>query len=119
MFEKYVQSEDRVDAEKLIYKKVVSLIDELRNDIENTSKLDKYLDMELDGVMTNLRTEIPKLNKRYYMLFGYLALGFNNSIISHFMGCSENAVRIIKNRLKSTIKTSEAEHKLEFLQIIG
>ena len=119
LFEKYVQSEDRVDAEKLIYKKVVSLIDELRNDIENTSKLDKYLDMELDGVMTNLRTEIPKLNKRYYMLFGYLALGFNNSIISHFMGCSENAVRIIKNRLKSTIKTSEAEHKLEFLQIIG
>lgn len=119
LFEKYVQSEDRVDAEKLIYKKVVSLIDELRNDIENTSKLDKYLDMELDGVMTNLRTELPKLNKRYYMLFAYLALGFNNSIISHFMGCSENAVRIIKNRLKSIIKTSEAEHKLEFLQIIG
>lgn len=119
LFEKYVQSEDRVDAEKLIYKKVVSLIDELRNDIENTSKLDKYLDMELDGVMTNLRTELPKLNKRYYMLFAYLSLGFNNSIISHFMGCSENAVRIIKNRLKSTIKTSEAEHKLEFLQIIG
>ena len=119
LFEKYVQLEDRVDAEKLIYKKVVSLIDDLRNDIENTSKFDKYLDMELNGVMTNLRTELPKLNKRYYMLFAYMALGFNNSIISHFMGCSENAVRIIKNRLKSTIKTSEAEHKLEFLQIIG
>ena len=119
LFEKYMQSDDRVDAEKLIYKKVISLIDDLRRDIENTSKFDKYLDTELGGIMKHLHTEFPKLNKRYYKLFGYLALGFNTSIISHFMGCSENAVRIIKNRLKSTIKSSEAEHKTEFLEIIG
>ena len=119
LFEKYLQSDGRIDAEKLIYKKVVSLIDDLRNDIENTSKFDKYLDTELGGIMNLLRTEFPKLNKRYYKLFGYLALGFNTPIISHFMGCSENAVRIIKNRLKSIIKNSEVEHKSEFLEIIG
>ena len=71
MFEKYRQSDGRVDAKKLIYKKVVSLIDDLRNDIENTSKFDKHLDLELDGVMTKLRTELPKLNKRYYMLYHF------------------------------------------------
>lgn len=119
LFEKYLQSDGRVDAEKLVYKKVVSLINELRKDIENSSRFDKILDSELDGMMTNLRTEFPRLNQRYYMLFGYLALGFNSPIISHFMGCSENAVRIIKSRLKSTIKNSEAKHKSEFLEVIG
>ena len=118
LFEKYLQSEGRVDAEKLVYKKVVSLINELKKDIENTSRFDKILDTELDGMMTNLRNEFPKLNQRYYNLFGYLAIGFNTSIIAHFMGCSENAVRIIKNRLKSTIKNSDAVHKSEFMEII-
>lgn len=119
LFEKYLQSDGRIDAEKLVYKKVVSLINELKRDVENSSRFDKLLDSELDGMMTNLRTEFPKLNHRYYMLFGYLALGFNYPIISHFMGCSENAVRIIKNRLKSTIKNSDAEHRTEFLEVIG
>ena len=119
LFEKFLQSDGRIDAEKLVYKKVVSLINELKKDIQNSSRFDKILDSELDGIMTNLKTEFPKLNQRYYMLFGYLALGFNYPIISHFMGCSENAVRIIKNRLKSTIKNSDAEHKSEFLEVIG
>ena len=119
LFEKFLQSDGRIDAEKLVYKKVVSLINELKKDIQNSSRFDKILDSELDGIMTNLRNEFPKLNQRYYMLFGYLALGFNYPIISHFMGCSENAVRIIKNRLKSTIKNSDAEHKSEFLEVIG
>ena len=119
LFEKFLQSDGRIDAEKLVYKKVVSLINELKEDIQNSSRFDKILDSELDGIMTNLKTEFPKLNERYYMLFGYLALGFNYPIISHFMGCSENAVRIIKNRLKSTIKNSDAEHKSEFLEVTG
>lgn len=119
LFEKYILSEDRVDAERLIYKRVVSLINELRRDIENSTKFDKNLDYELNGMMTNLRTELPKLNKRYYTLFGYLALGFNSPIISHFMGCSENAVRIIKNRLKTIVRNSDAEHKSDFLEVIG
>ena len=119
LFEKYMQSDGRVDAEKLIYKKVVSLIDDLRNDIEKTSKFEKYLDLELGEIMKQLHAEFPKLNERYYMLFGYLALGFRYPVISHFMGCSENAIRIIKNRLKSTIKNSDAKHKSEFLEVIG
>lgn len=119
LFEKYLQTEDRVDAERLIYKRVVSLIDELRKDIENSTRFDRNLDEELNGMMTKLRTELPTLNKRYYTLFGYLALGFNSTIISHFMGCSENAVRIIKNRLKGIVKNSDAEHKLDFLEVIG
>ena len=119
LFEKYMQSDGRLDAEKLIYKKVVSLIDDLRNDIEKTSKFEKYLDLELGGIMKQLHAEFPKLNERYYMLFGYLALGFRYPVISHFLGCSENAIRIIKNRLKSTVKNSDAEHKSEFLEVIG
>lgn len=119
LFERYLQSDGRADAEKLVYKKVVSLINELKKDISNNSRFDRALDSELNGMMTNLKTEFPRLNQRYYILFGYLALGFKSPIIAHFMGCSENAVRIIKNRLKSTIKDSDAEHRADFLEVIG
>ena len=119
LFERYLQSDGRADAEKLVYKKVVSLINELKKDIENSSRFDRILDSELNGMMTNLKTEFPRLNQRYYILFGYLALGFKSPIIAHFMGCSENAIRIIKNRLKSTIKDSDTEHKAEFLEVIS
>lgn len=119
LFERYLQSDGRADAEKLVYKKVVSLINELKKDISNNSRFDRALDSELNGMMTNLKTEFPRLNQRYYILFGYLALGFKSPIIAHFMGCSENAVRIIKNRLKSTIKDSDAEHRADFMEVIG
>ena len=46
LFERYLQSDGRADAEKLVYKKVVSLINELKKDIENTSRFDKTLDRE-------------------------------------------------------------------------
>lgn len=119
LFERYLQSEGRVDAERFIYKRVVSLVKDLRKDIEYSTDFENNLDSELNGILTNLRSELPELNKRYYKLFVYLALGFGSPVISHFMGCSENAVRIIKTRLKSTIKNSNAEHKSDFLEVIG
>jgi hypothetical protein len=70
LFERYLQSDGRADAEKLVYKKVVSLINELKKDIENSSRFDRILDSELNGMMTNLKTEFPRLNQRYYILFG-------------------------------------------------
>lgn len=119
LFDKYIQSEGRIDAEKMIYKQVVSLIKDLRKDIENCKKFERTLDADLNGVMTHLRREFPSLKEKDYTLFGYLALGFDAYIISHFMGCSPNSVYINKSRLKKLIEASETEHRSEFMEIIS
>lgn len=118
LYDQYVQTGGRVDSERLIYKNVVSLIDELRNEISNREEFEEMLDKDLDGIMVKLRSELIGLNKKDYVLFGYLALGFDATIISHFMDSTVNTVYIRKSRLKKAIEESEAEHKSLFMEII-
>lgn len=119
LFEQYTNSTGRVDAERQIYKKVVSLIDELRDEIDNGEGFEKILNADLDGIMEKLRREVPKLNRKDLILFGYFALGFDPTIISHFMNTSINTIYIRKSRMKKSIEESESEHKSEFLEILS
>lgn len=119
LFDQYVQSDGRVDSEHLIYRKVVSLIDELRTEIGSNNDFESMLNNDLDGIMIKLRSALPDLKKKDYTLFGYLALGFDATIISHFMDCTVNTIYIRKCRLKKAIEESDSEHKNLFLEIIA
>ena len=119
LFDQYIQSGGRIDSERIVYKKVVSLIDELRGEIENSEGFEAMLDADLDGIMTKLHTELPDLKKKDFSLFGYLALGFDATIISHFMDCTVNTIYIRKSRLKKAIEESDADHKQLFMEVIS
>ena len=119
LFDQYIQSGGRIDSERIVYKKVVSLIDELRGEIENSEDFEAMLDADLDGIMTKLHTELPDLKKKDFSLFGYLALGFDATIISHFMDCTVNTIYIRKSRLKKAIEESDADHKQLFMEVIS
>lgn len=119
LFDKYVSSEDRVDAEAVVYRKVVAIIKNLRNDVENDRKLERTLDADLGGIMTALKTEFPNMKQKDYTMFGYLALGFDAPIISHLMGMNPNQVYVSKYRFKKLIEDSESTRKSEFLAILS
>jgi tetratricopeptide (TPR) repeat protein len=119
LFDKYLHSEDRIDAESIVYRQVVSLIKELRKDIENDRKLERTLDADLGGIMTCLKTEFPNLKQKDYTLFGYLALGFDALIISRLMGTNQNTIYVSKYRLKKLIEASNTSRKSEFLTILS
>lgn len=119
LYYKYIQSDRRVDAESLIYKKVVSLINDLRHEIVNNTKLERMLDEDLNGLLTQFHTEYPEFSKRDYTLMAYLTLGFDATLISHFMNCTPNSIYIRKSRLKKIIEEADTEHKEVFLEIIG
>lgn len=119
LFDQYIQSGGRIDSERIVYKKVVSLIDELRGEIENSEDFEAMLDADLDGIMTKLHTELPDLKKKDFSLFGYLVLGFDATIISHFMDCTVNTIYIRKSRLKKVIEDSDADHKQLFMEVIS
>lgn len=117
LFEEYVLSNGRIDKERIIYKKVVAIIEELRNDMNNSQAFESMLDNDLYGVMTNLRKEMPKLKEKDYLLFGYVALGFDTTVISHFMNCTANTIYIRKSRLRRKIEEADPKHKSQFFDI--
>ena len=119
LYERYTMSDGRTDADKIMYREVTRLIDELRHDIKDSKVLERMLDDDLDGLLSTLRNEIPDLTRKDHTLIGYLALGFDVVMTSHFMNCSPNSIYIRKSRLKKTIEESDAEHKEVFLEIIG
>ena len=119
LYEKYVQSDGRTDVEHLMYKKVVSIINDLRNDIGDSKSLERILNEDMNEILSFLHKELPDLSKKDHILIGYLALGFDTVLISHFLNCTTNSIYIRKSRLKKTIEESDAEHKKLFLEIIG
>lgn len=119
LYDKYLQSDGRTDAEHLIYKKVVSIINDVRNDMGNSTNLEKILNEDLNELYTLLYTELPDLSKKDRILIGYLVIGFDVVLISHFMNCTPNSIYIRKSRLKKIIEESNTEHKDVFMEIIG
>ena len=56
----YLQDKNRADIEKVMFQRVMLLIDDIRNDNVRKAKFESLLDAELDEIMTRFRNEIPK-----------------------------------------------------------
>ncbi len=115
----YLQTENRIDAEKIIYRKVVSLVEEIRNDEEHRVGFEAMLDNDLDGIMTNFRTELPKLREIDYAIFSYWIIGFDVTTISRLLDTSLNVIYIRKTRIKQQIMDKCPEHMDQFLEMIS
>ena len=117
--EQYAQSHDLVNAEKSIYRKVVSLVDEFTDDYTNREKFEAMLDEDLDNIMSDLRTEMPSLKDKDYMIFSLLLIGFDVTTISNLLNISANTVYIRKSRMKAQILEHNPLHKDQFIEAIG
>ena len=117
--EQYAQSQDLVNAEKSIYRKVVSLVDEFTDDYTNREKFEAMLDEDLDNIMSDLRTEMPSLKDKDYMIFSLLLIGFDVTTISNLLNISANTVYIRKSRMKAQILEHNPLHKDQFIEAIG
>ena len=117
--EQYAQSHDLVNAEKSIYRKVVSLVDEFTEDYTNREKFEAMLDEDLDNIMSYLRTEMPILKDKDYMIFSLLLIGFDVTTIANLLNITANTVYIRKSRMKTQIQEKNPPHKGQFIEAIG
>ena len=67
----YFSLENRVDVEKRMFQKVVSLIDSFKYDPSSHKQFEKMLNRERDDIIKRLRLEMPKLKEVDYVLFCY------------------------------------------------
>ena len=117
--EQYIHSQDRANAEDVIYKKVVSLVDEFTNNYTDREKFEAMIDEDLDNIMSNLRAELPSLKEKDYMIFGFLVIGFDVTAISNLLNITANTVYIRKSRIRRQIEELNPEHSAQFLEVLG
>ena len=116
--DQYFQTDGRTDIESLMFKKVSSLINEVKNDSKNRKAFEAMLDNDLDGIMTNIRSEMPKLKELDYDIFSYLIVGFDATTISRLLDMSVNNIYAHKRRLRIKIKERNPEHAAQFLEML-
>ena len=114
----YLLYQDRTDAEKKMYSRVVAMINEVRGDKNCIGELESILDKDLDGLMTALRSEI-KAKEVDYSIYAYSIIGFDATTISNLLDLSINQVYIRKSRIKRHIENSDSENKARFLEMLS
>ena len=114
----YLLYQDRTDAEKKMYSRVVAMINEIRGDKSSIGELESILDKDLDGLMTALRSEI-KAKEVDYSIYAYSIIGFDATTISNLLDLSVNQVYIRKSRIKRQIENSDSENKTRFLEMLS
>lgn len=119
LYEQYTLSYGKKNAEHSIYERVSKIVSSITDDYVNTKLIEDMLDDGLDNIMTNLRSELPSLNEKDYMLFRLMAVGFDVTTISHLLNNSMNSIYIRKSRMKSHIESMNPEHKSQFMSILS
>lgn len=117
--EQYLQNKDRTDVEKVMYQKMLLMIEEIRNDNVRKVKFESLLNSELDGIMQNFRNEMPKSKEWEVTMFSYLVAGFDATMICRLMDMPLNNVYAYKRRLKLKIEDKKPEHSAQFLEMIS
>ena len=117
--EQYIQAEGRSDIESLMFKKVLTLIKEIKNDSTNRAKFEAMLDEDLDMIMTNLRKEMPKFSETDFAIFSYLIVGFDATTISRLIDMTVNNIYAHKRRIRIRIEERQPEHASQFLEMLN
>lgn len=116
--DQYIQSAGRIDIESLMFKKVETLIHEVKNDTANRAAFEAMLDSDLDMIMTRLRSEMPKMKELDYAIFSYLIVGFDATTISRLLDITVNNVYAHKRRIRIKIGDKRPEHANQFLEML-
>ena len=118
LYEQYALFEGKKNAERAMYERVSAMIAEFRSDYENKEKFESMLNDYHDGVISNLRKELPELKEMDYTIFGFMLIGFDATTISLLLNISMNAVYIRKSRMKNLIKETYPAHMEQFLEVL-
>lgn len=118
LYEEYVLYRGKKNAEHAIYSKVSEIINAFIGDNANQHQLESVLDDSLDGIVSTLRKEMPRLKDIDYSIFCYMIIGFDATTISHLLNITTNVVYIRRSRMRQHIEDIAPKHKDQFLNIL-
>lgn len=118
LYEQYSLFHGKKNEEKVIYDKVVALVDEFRNDYQDVEMFETVLNKDLDNIIADLRSDMPDFKETDFAIFRFLLIGFDVTVISHLLNLSMNAVYIRKSRMRHQIENTNPARKDEYIGVL-
>ncbi len=112
--EQYYIYEGTENLQPKILKEVKSVVDGFRKDPKSVEDM---LDANYDGLVADLRQEIPSLKEEDIRLFCFVAAGFSSTTVSTLIEKEKSVVYNRISRLKNKISSSDAQNKDRFLKM--
>lgn len=113
----YYESQGTKTERKAIADKVKAHIEALKSDAGVFSEMECCVNDCRDGLLNNLRRELPTLKPEEYRLFVYLASNLSNRSIALLLGENIDVVYKRKSRLKAKIASSNTPHSPQLLSV--
>lgn len=99
-----------------IYEKVREIASELEDGGED--KLEAMIDEALDGIMSKLNEDIPRMSKKDRKFIMFQILGFDAKTISRATGYSVSSVYTKRNSLKKILMELDSENRNLYLEVM-
>ena len=111
---KFKKDEDKHEA---IAKQYKEAINNFSGNKSTDAKLEKIVNECNDDIMKHLRAEIKLPDNTYYQLACYLLAGYSVNVIACALGETTNTIYKRRDKIRSIIMESEANHKDLFLRL--
>lgn len=82
---------------------VKALLEDISGDSEGQKKFEDRIDADLDGIISKIRMDFPKLNDNDLRFLSYMIVGFDTSTVSFLMDMSKENVRVKRYRLRAKL----------------
>ena len=111
---KFKKDEDKHEALSKQYKEAIN---NFSGNKSTDAKLEKMVNECNDDIMKHLREEINLPDHTYYQLACYLLAGYSVNVIACALGETTNTIYKRRDKIRSIIMESEANHKELFLRL--
>ena len=102
-----------------LYYSLLAIIRDIEGDVVGQRHLDNLIDQQFDGIMAQLHSECPNLQKCDYLLFSYTAAGFDLTTIGMLLGnLSADAIHMRRSRLRKTLREINPPSLQAFLDVL-
>ena len=96
------------------------LLQAMLGSMEKDGLLQKRQNREMNGILTRLHKDLPRIGRRKILMFSYLIAGFPNSLIKELAGFScVNAVCVAKTQLRQHLQYLNSPYKHEYLALLN
>ena len=100
-------------------KKCMETLREMLGGPEGPGLLQQRINEVMDGILDRLQADFPDLHTVELLVFSYSMAGFTNNLSARLAGLRrDNAVSVIRNRLRSRIRRSGSPYMEEYLTLL-
>jgi DNA-binding CsgD family transcriptional regulator len=103
----------------MVFNKLTDTIEAIKSDKHRLNELEVAVDKYRNGLMSRLRSEMPRLNERDLRVALYLLAGFSNRAIAIFIDSDPVTVSKLRYNIKQKIKNANLPSSEELLAALS